>query len=95
MMTSLGFPFSVDHDTNYVTFAGNYGGVPENWHVEYCKGEAEPKNPEDLEYETGWHAEFFFFPGQNSSSNGYDIAGKKANYVTLDNDINYPDNRSW
>jgi hypothetical protein len=40
MMTSLGFPFNVDHDTNYVTFAGNVGGIPENWHVEYCRGEA-------------------------------------------------------
>lgn len=28
MLTSLGFPFTVDHDTNYVTFAGNLGGVP-------------------------------------------------------------------
>jgi len=28
MMTSLGFPFTVDHDTNYVVFAGNVGGVP-------------------------------------------------------------------
>jgi len=40
MMTHLGFPFTVDHDTNYVTFAGNVGGVPQNWHVEYCRGEA-------------------------------------------------------
>ena len=39
MMTIKGFPFNVDHETNYVTYAGNLGGVPENWHVEYCKGE--------------------------------------------------------
>lgn len=28
MMTIKGFPWNVDHDTNYVTFAGNVGGVP-------------------------------------------------------------------
>lgn len=28
MMTSEGFPFTVDHDTNYVRYAGNVGGVP-------------------------------------------------------------------
>jgi len=38
VITGLGFPFNVDHETNYVTFAGNVGGVPQNWHVEYCKG---------------------------------------------------------
>ena len=49
MMTIKGFPFNVDHDTNYVTYAGNLGGVPENWHVEYCKGEVQPRTPEDLD----------------------------------------------
>jgi len=28
MMTIKGFPWNVDHDTNYVTYAGNLGGVP-------------------------------------------------------------------
>jgi len=27
MMTIKGFPFNVDHDTNYVTYAGNLGGA--------------------------------------------------------------------
>ena len=79
MMTSLGFPFTVDHDTNYVTFAGNVGGVPQNWHVEYCRGEAQPKSPEDLKYTKGWHAEYFFFK-ESATASGYDISSKKPDF---------------
>ena len=93
-MTSLGFPFNVDHETNYVNFAGNVGGVPENWHVEYCRGEAQPKNPEDLEYEKGWHAEYFFFD-KGTTSAGYDISEKKADYSTVDANINFANDASW
>lgn len=93
-MTSLGFPFTVDHDTDYVGFAGNVGGVPQNWHVEYCRGEAQPKSPADLKYEKGWHAEYWFFRDP-ATQDGFDISSKPANYKTVDAAINFPNDRSW
>ena len=93
-MTSLGFPFTVDHDTNYVTFAGNVGGVPQNWHVEYCKGNSQPLSPEDLGYEPGWHAEYYFFPGVGTGNEGY-FPKAKADYATVDAEINFPNLYTW
>jgi hypothetical protein len=95
MMTIKGFPFNVDHETNYVTYAGNVGGVPENWHVEYCKGEAQPRTSEDLGLVSGWNAEYFFFPGQAPTSDGYDILGKSPQFTCVETKIDFPNAQSW
>lgn len=95
MMTIKGFPWTVDHDTNYVVYAGNVGGVPQNWHVEYCKGEPQPRTPEDLGLEAGWYAEYFSFPGQSTNNNGYDIAGKTPNFTKIEPELNWVNNASW
>ena len=78
VMTQKGFPFTVDHDTNYVTYAGNLGGVPQNWHVEYCKGEVQPLTAEELKVEEGWNAEYFYFGETAPPADGYDISSKTA-----------------
>ena len=46
LLTPEGFPFTVDHESNYVKYAGafggpggEYGGIPQHWHIEYCKGQ--------------------------------------------------------
>lgn len=88
-MTIKGFPWNVDHDTNYVTFAGNVGGVPQNWHVEYCKGEVQPRTNEDLGLTPGWSAEYFFFNGQAPTENGYDVAGKTANLKVVEPKVDF------
>lgn len=80
-MTSEGFPFTVDHDTNYVHYAGaqggpggEYGGIPQHWHIEYCKGEKFIKSAADLGYESGWLAEYFFMKSSDGRADGYDNA---------------------
>jgi hypothetical protein len=89
MMTIKGFPWNVDHDTNYVTFAGNVGGVPQNWHVEYCKGEVQPRTNEDLGLSAGWNASYFFFNGQAPTENGYDVSGKTANLTVVEPKVDF------
>lgn len=86
-MTIEGFPFNVDHETNYVTYAGNLGGVPENWHVEYCKGEPQPRTAEDLKLTKGWFGRYYFFPGQDSTFNGYSVTGKTANKEIVETEL--------
>ena len=89
MMTIKGFPFNVDHDTNYVTYAGNLGGVPQNWHVEYCKGENQPKSPKDMSYKANWSCNHYYFPGAVPVTAG-DIA-----YPAKANLTNTPASLSW
>ena len=95
MMTIKGFPFNVDHDTNYVTYAGNLGGVPENWHVEYCKGEVQPRTPEDLDLQPGWDASYFFFPKQDCTNDGYVVDGLTANYTAVEPELNWANTAAW
>ena len=90
-MTSDGFPFTVDHDTNYVRYAGNLGGVPQSWHVEYCKGEIWVKSAADLGYTKGWHGKYWFFPNY-TGGNGYDTSGP-LNFENKSDVINFPRDR--
>lgn len=85
-MTVDGFPFNVDHETDYVTYAGNLGGVPENWHVEYCKGEPQPRTAEDLKLTKGWFGRYYFF-NTEATFNGYTIAGKKADKEIVETEL--------
>jgi hypothetical protein len=95
VMTKMGFPFTVDHDTNYVTYAGNLGGVPQNWHVEYCRGEVQPKTDVALDLSAGWSAEYFYFPGTAATADGYDVSGKTANYTTTEKTLNWYAAGDW
>jgi hypothetical protein len=95
MMTIKGFPFNVDHDTNYVTYAGNLGGIPENWHVEYCKGEIQPRTPADLDLIPGWNGEYFFFPNQDCTNDGYVVDGLTANYTAVEPELNWANTAAW
>jgi len=95
MMTINGFPWTVDHDTDYVTYAGNLGGVPSNWHVEYCRGEPQPRTPEDLGLSSGWNAEYFFFGNQAPGPDGYDLTGKSPNLKEVEAKIDFPNTASW
>lgn len=79
MMTMKGFPFNVDHETNYVTYAGNLGGIPENWHVEYCKGEVIPRSAADIKVDKCWSTAHYFFGETAPAATGYDLKGKTAN----------------
>lgn len=88
-MTSDGFPFTVDHDTNYVRYAGNLGGVPQSWHVEYCKGEKWVKSAEDLGYKKGWHGKYWFF-STHTGYGGYDVSGKTPDFENKKDNINFP-----
>jgi hypothetical protein len=94
MMTMKGFPWSVDHDTNYVTFAGNLGGIPQNWHVEYCRGEVQPIVEGHQGLVAGWTAEYFYFPGVAATANGYTLPAK-ANYTTTEKSLNWYAAGDW
>ena len=94
MMTMKGFPWTVDHDTNYVTFAGNLGGIPQNWHVEYCRGEVQPIVEGNLGLVAGWTAEYFYFPGTAATADGYATTGT-ANYTTTEKTLNWYAAGDW
>lgn len=87
MMTVDGFPFNVDHETDYVTYAGNLGGVPENWHVEYCKGEPQPRTAKDLNLTKGWFGRYYFFGAVESTFNGYTITGKNPDKEIVETEL--------
>lgn len=100
LLTSEAFPFTVDHDTNYVTYAGafggpggEYGGIPQHWHIEYCKGEPQVRTWVDLGYKEGFAAKYWFFGKDAPTQDGYDsvIAGKGApSLVTSDEQLDFP-----
>lgn len=102
-MTSEGFPFTVDHDTNYVHYGGaqggpggEYGGIPQHWHIEYCKGEKFTKSAADLGYQSGWGAEYFFFTN-NDRQNGFDnvIGGAKPAVTRSEDTLNWRNKNQW
>lgn len=95
VMTKMGFPFTVDHDTNYVTYAGNLGGVPQNWHVEYCKGEVQPKTAKEIGVDEGFNAEYFYFGETAPPEGGYDISSKTADLTQVEKSLNFPSAASW
>lgn len=79
LLTSEGFPFTVEHETNYVHYAGaqggpggEYGGIPQHWHIQYCKGEPQNKTPKDLGYVKGWNAKYHFFGKVGDLKSGWD-----------------------
>ena len=104
LLTPEGFPFTVDHDTNYVTYAGafggpggEYGGIPQHWHIEYCKGEATVKTWKDLGYKAGMSAKYWFFDAK-TTDDGYDadIAAKGApSLVTVDNELDFANEEAF
>lgn len=98
LLTPEGFPFTVDHDTNYVKYAGafggpggEYGGIPQHWHIEYCKGQPLVKTWRQLGYKEGFKSQFWFFKDAKSTDDGYDsqIAGKKADLEANDAQIDF------
>lgn len=97
LLTSEGFPFTVDHDTNYVHYAGaqggpggEYGGIPQNWHIQYCRGEPHPKSAADLGYKEGWNAEYHFFKSSDNARDGYDaLMPRKPDLVQVDDKVNF------
>ena len=102
LLTSEGFPFTVDHDTNYVHYAGafggpggEYGGIPQHWHIMYCKGEPQNKLPKDLGYVEGWAGKYYFFTAKDSWSDGYDalIAAAKPAQERVDKQLNWNSKR--
>ena len=103
ILTSEGFPFTVDHDTNYVHYGGaqggpggEYGGIPQHWHIEYCKGEKFIKSAADLGYQSGWGAEYFFFTN-NARANGFDnvIGGAKPAVTRSEDTLNWRNKNQW
>lgn len=97
-MTSEGFPFTVDHDTNYVHYAGafggpggEYGGIPQHFHIQYCKGEPQNKSAADLGYAKGWSGDYHFFKNAQRGATGYDalIAASKPAVTIVSKDINF------
>lgn len=62
MMTYKGFPWTVQHDTNYVVWAGNVGGVMQNWHVEYgdhCS--TIPNDAKDIDVKPEWSCKHYAY----------------------------------
>ena len=62
MMTYAGYPWTVQHDTNYVVWAGNVGGVMQMWHVEYGeKCSTIPNDPKDIDVEPEWDCKHYCY----------------------------------
>jgi hypothetical protein len=98
LLTGNGFPFTVDHDTNYVKYGGafggpggEYGGIPQHWHIQYCKGEKQNKSAKDLGYVAGWNAKYWAFDTSISGADGFDslAVGTPVTLTKVDKDIKF------
>jgi len=105
-LTSEGFPFTVDHDTNYVHYAGafggpggEYGGIPQHWHIQYCKGEPQNKSAKDLGLGSGWASKYYFFKDRRTDNwkDGYDalVAAAKPAVERIDKNLNWTNKNQW
>lgn len=63
--------------------------MQQQFDIHYCSMAGLTKTPNEMGFDEGWHGQFWYFTGQETDAEGYDVEGKTADFQTYPKTITY------